>query len=156
MSEEKTKIDANIPAGWKRGGATDTFGAVAGPYYWREDGAPGVAFLAEQKHLNLAGMVHGGALLTLADMAIFDGFFKAGEQFYGVTVSLNSEFLAPGRPGDFIIGVGEPVRVGKSLLIGRGMLTAGDRTLLTFSGVLKRLNAPRGGAKETDAPSGSP
>ncbi|RZO67735.1 MAG: PaaI family thioesterase, partial [Parvularculaceae bacterium] len=57
----------------------------------------------------------------------------------GVTVTLNTEFLAPGQIGDFIIATGETTKVGGGLVFARGLITAEDRTLMSFSGALKRL-----------------
>lgn len=49
----------------------DDFTTLAGPLWSRlEAGAKRYAFLAEQKHLNRYGGVHGGMLLWLADKAL--------------------------------------------------------------------------------------
>ena len=60
-----------------------------------------------------------------------------------VTVSLSCEFTAPGQVGDFIESVAEVVRRTRSLTFVRGQVTAGDRTLLNYSAIVKRL--PRAG-----------
>jgi len=72
------------PDGWSLQSHSGTFSSHAGPYYFRKEGGPaGVAFYSEQHHANGLGVVHGGALLTLADMALWDicrrevGIFKA-------------------------------------------------------------------------------
>ena len=46
---------------------------AAGPFYLREDenGKMVAAFRAERKHMNAGGVVHGGALMTFADFALF-------------------------------------------------------------------------------------
>ena len=51
----------------------DPFELHAGPYYMRDgaDGRPMCAFRAEAKHMNAGGFMHGGALMTFADYALF-------------------------------------------------------------------------------------
>lgn len=116
----------------------ETFSYVAGPFYFRDAG-PGVGFYAEQHHCNMGGIVHGGALLTLADMALFNICFRAVGPFKGVTLTLNSEFLSSGEPGMFIEATGELIGGGKSILFARGLVSASGRRLMSFSGTLKRL-----------------
>lgn len=128
------------PDGWVLQRHIGTFSGHAGPYYFREDGpVPGVAFFAEPHHANLAGVVHGGALLTLADMALWDICRREIGIFKGVTVTLNSEFVGGGPVGEFIEATGETTRVGGKLLFARGLVTAKGETLLAFSGTLKKL-----------------
>ena len=126
------------PDGWALRPLPDSFGDTAGPYYFRLPGPiPGVGFYSETRHRNLANFVHGGALLSLADMALFDICHRARGAFRAVTVSLSSEFLAPAPIGAFIEATGEMMGGGKSLLFSRGMVSANGRALLSFSGTLK-------------------
>ncbi|MEO1014182.1 MAG: PaaI family thioesterase [Pseudomonadota bacterium] len=131
---------AAVPAGWKAVPRSDTFSGVAGPYYFREGDAPGVGFVAEKRHLNLGGIVHGGCLATLADMSLWDICRREIGPFRAVTVTLNTEFLAPGQLGEFIYAEGDALKTGKSLLFSRGVIRSGDRALMSFSGTLKRLD----------------
>lgn len=115
-----------------------TFSYLAGPFYFREGPMPGVAFYSEAHHCNMLGIVHGGALLTLADMALFNICFKALGPFKGVTLTLTSEFLNPGKPSMFIEAAGELTKAGKTMLFARGLVTAEGTPLLSFSGTLAR------------------
>ena len=133
------------PPGWKLQTLGETFAGRAGPFYWRQDGAPGVGFFSKPHHGNLGGVVHGGMLMTLADMALFNICWKALDGAMAVTVNLNSDFLRPGPIGAFIEASGELTKGGKSLLFARGMIRAGDQDLLAFSGTLKRLSRPAPG-----------
>ena len=137
-NEELYKFPA--PEGWVSKQVLDGFGYVAGPYYFRADPAtPGVGFYAEERHTNLRGIIHGGALLTLADMSLFDICFRKIGRFKAVTVTLNSEFLGAGPVGEFIEATGEMTGGGKSLLFARGIVTAKGKPLLSFLGTLKRF-----------------
>ncbi|MEE2691489.1 MAG: PaaI family thioesterase [Pseudomonadota bacterium] len=128
------------PEGWAIQHHLETFSGHAGPFYFREGPTPGVGFYAEPRHANLANIIHGGALLTLADMSLFDICFRALGRFKAVTVTLNSEFLGAGPVGAFIESTGEMTRSGKSLLFSRGLITAAGKPLMSFSGILKRLD----------------
>jgi uncharacterized protein (TIGR00369 family) len=118
----------------------DPFENRAGPFYWQqqEDGAHRFACRAEARHCNRHGIVHGGLMMTMIDLAMV----VAGKQSWEeqlVTVSLNSEFIAAGREGEVIEAAGELVRRTRSLAFVRGRVFVGDRTLLTASAVLKPL-----------------
>lgn len=128
------------PDGWELRSHSETFSGRAGPFYFRtEKEKPGVAFYSKPHHANLGGVIHGGALLTLADMSLWDICMREVGRFHGVTVTLNSEFVGPGPIGSFIVATGEPVKIGRKLMFARGIIKAGDVPILTFSGTLKRL-----------------
>jgi uncharacterized protein (TIGR00369 family) len=131
-----------VPEGWVLQSHRDTFSGHAGPFYFRSgvENPPGVGFLSEPRHANAIGMVHGGALLTLADMSLWDICRRASGPFNAVTLTLNSEFIAPGPVGRFIHATGEAVKIGKSIMFARGEVRCGEDILLTFSGSLKRIS----------------
>jgi acyl-coenzyme A thioesterase 13 len=129
------------PPGWVLQSHPQTFSAQAGPFYFRERGkVPGVGFFAEPHHANLGGIVHGGALMTLADMSLWDICRRVEGDFKAVTVTMNAEFIGAGPIGVFIEATGEMTKAGRSLLFARGLVTADGKSLLSFSGTLKRLS----------------
>jgi uncharacterized protein (TIGR00369 family) len=133
--------DFTPPEGWTLQSHTETFSGRAGPYYFREESpTPGVGFFARSEHMNLGGVIHGGALMTLADMSLWDICRRKVGPFRGVTVTMNAEFLRPGPTGCFVEATGETLAVGKRMLFARGLVTAKGKTLLSFSGSLKRLD----------------
>ncbi len=135
-------VNLAIPKGWKLQPFPDTFSAHAGPFYFRDyaEKEPGVGFFTEPHHANAGGIVHGGALMTLADMSLWDICRRVIGPFRAVTVCVNAEFIGPGPIGKFIMATGEPTKIGKSLLFARGMVTCEGEPLLAFSGTLKRVN----------------
>ncbi|MEO1242962.1 MAG: PaaI family thioesterase [Pseudomonadota bacterium] len=129
------------PPGWVLQSHPQTFSAHAGPFYFREKGeGPGVGFFSEPRHANLGGIVHGGALMTLADMSLWDICRRSEGNFKAVTVTMNAEFIGPGPVGAFIEAAGEMTKAGRSLLFARGLVTANGKSLLSFSGSLKRFS----------------
>ena len=141
MTEEKTSPKFRpAPDGWSMQSHLETFSGQSGPFYFRDAGEePGVGFFAEPRHANMGGVLHGGVLLTLADMALWDickreiGFFK------GVTVTMNAEFVGAGPIGGFIEATGEMVKAGGKLMFARGLISADGAPLMSFSGTLKRV-----------------
>lgn len=129
------------PEGWRQQSHSETFSGRAGPYYFREEGPrTGVGFFSEPHHANLGGVIHGGALMTLADMALWDICRREVGVFKGVTVTMNAEFLGPGPIGEFIEASGEMLRSGRRLMFARGLVTASGAPVMSFSGTLKRLD----------------
>ena len=127
--------------GWVLQDHIQTFSGHAGPFYLRENGPePGVGFFTKPHHANLGGVVHGGALMTLADMSLFDICFRALGRIKAVTVTMNAEFLGPGPIGEFIEATGEMTKAGKSLVFARGLITAKGKSVLSFSGSLKQIS----------------
>jgi uncharacterized protein (TIGR00369 family) len=127
-------------AGWSLWGA-DPFEHHAGPFYTRveEDGQVRCAFRAEPKHMNGGGFMHGGALMTFADYALFSLAGEALEGVGSVTAQLSGEFVDACVAGDLIEARGEVTRAGGSLVFVRGTITTAGRPLLTFSGIIKKV-----------------
>lgn len=138
----KTK-DARL-AGYRSWNGTDPFEDHAGPYFFRktETGEVLCAFEATPTHCNGGGFLHGGALMTFADYALF----AIGRDVLdgpSVTVSFNAEFTAAGRPGQLVEARGEVVQNTGSMVFLRGQVFCredeSERILLNFSGIVKRI-----------------
>lgn len=117
----------------------DPFEMRTGPFLWQH-GANGHRFAlrAETQHCNRQGIVHGGLMMTMVDLALAATAKEVIEDRF-VTISLNSEFVAAGQKGDIIEATGELIRRTRSLAFVRGQVFTGDRVLLTASGVFKKL-----------------
>lgn len=133
-------IAAGEWAGWTIWGS-DPFEHLTGPFYARtgEDGRMVCAFRAEVKHMNGHGSMHGGCLLTFADYALFCIGEDALRDTGSVTASLHGDFIDGAGVGEFIGASGEVVRAGGSMVFIRGLITTGDRTLMSFSGIVKKV-----------------
>jgi uncharacterized protein (TIGR00369 family) len=131
-------------AGWSVWQPGDPFEDHAGPFYSREEArgeGRGIVcgFMPETKNLNGFGAVHGGALMTFADFALFriPGGMSGG--MHGVTVAFTAEFLAPAYAGTILTARGETLRQGRSLVFVRGLISQGESAVLSFSGTIKRV-----------------
>ena len=127
-------------AGWSYWSDEPYESETVGRFYFRTDEAgPVVAFRSERKHMNAGGRVHGGCLLSLADVALFAIAQDEMQGDYGVTVSLASEFLNGAEEGALIEARGEVLRTGRSLIFVRLIITADGTACLNASGTIKRM-----------------
>ena len=117
---------------------------TAGPFYLKEDsdGKMVAAFRAQRKHMNAGGVVHGGALMTFADFALFALAHNSENDGYGVTVAFTSEFLSGALDGELIEARGEVMGGGRSITFVRGVITGDGRPVLNFSGTIKKRHKP--------------
>lgn len=60
-----------------------------------------------------------------------------------MTVSLDSTFIDGAYVGELVEATGEVVRAGKSLIFVRGQIHAGERVLMTYSGVIRKFQPRR-------------
>ena len=126
-------------AGWKHW-PDDPFERQAGPFYMRETEEGVVcAFRVQPHQVNGMGSVHGGCFMTFADFCLFGFAQEALGGAFGVTVSMNTEFLAGARIGQLVEARGEVLRAGGSLIFVRGVVTCEGQACLNFSGTIKRL-----------------
>jgi acyl-coenzyme A thioesterase PaaI-like protein len=88
---------------------------------------------------NLGNVVHGGAILTFIDMALFAGGRLAGLDIsHSVTLDLSAQFLAPaelGRPLDTSV---ELLRETKRLAFMRGLVEQEGAIVAAWSGTLRK------------------
>jgi acyl-coenzyme A thioesterase PaaI-like protein len=126
-------------AGWHTW-SRDAYETHNGPFWHRmeDDGTIRCAFRVENKHLNGGKNVHGGCFMSFADYCLFA---TAAPILEGpaVTLSFACEFLDAAREGELIEGVAEITRAGHSIVFLRGMLSSGERPVLSFSGSIKRV-----------------
>lgn len=110
-----------------------------GPFFFYMDGEhPRTAFRVKQQHCNAHDTVHGGVLMTFADYTLCMGALGGASESV-ITVSLNSEFTAPAFMGDLIVGRGQVMRRGKSIVFMRCELLANDQLVLVASAVVKLI-----------------
>lgn len=129
-------------AGWRRL-PTVRYSAALGPSWAiMRDGVLTVA-LEAQDHLandNL-GIVHGGAMMTFADMALGCAIGQANNfKTNFVTVQLSCNLVAAGRVGQLITCNPEIVRQTSSLIFVRGVIEAEGKPLASAEGIFKSLD----------------
>jgi acyl-coenzyme A thioesterase PaaI-like protein len=131
-----------VPEGFVAGADLDPAETHIGPFL-RRDGDEGVVIglRVAAHHCNEHGTLHGGVQMAMADYTIgTNARFGMGEEGT-MSVAFDSAFVDAGRLGDWVEGRARVVRRTGSMVFVRGELTVGERTLLTFSSVVKRLRA---------------
>jgi acyl-coenzyme A thioesterase PaaI-like protein len=128
--------------GWERL-PTHAFSAAIGSTWAK--GVPGertVALLAHDGIVNDYGaVVHGGALMTFADIALGMGTADAlpGQSY--VTVQLQYQFAGGATIGGLITCQPELVRKTSSLAFVRGLIKADDEVIGSAEGIFKAFAA---------------
>ena len=120
---------------------TGGFSGLIGPFWMRGAGADRViGFIAESRHgNNHLGTVHGGALMTFADISLGYAVVNALGGANCVPVQLQTQFVSSARMGEFITCRAELVRHSSQLVFMRGLISAGDRTVASADGIWKVL-----------------
>ena len=131
--------------GWERLDVAEGFTGHVGPY-WLKKSAQGesVGLVVAARHTNNhLGSLHGGALMSFADIGLGMGVVRVlgGDARRCVTTSLNTQFVAIAQVGEFVTIDPEVVRQGRQLVFVRGLIKAGDRTIASVEGIWKVLEA---------------
>jgi uncharacterized protein (TIGR00369 family) len=121
------------------------FNHFVGPIYRLSVDADGMGgrfgFIAEQKHMNSAGSVHGGMLMTFADVAMSQvtrlGVPRDTAPKSGGTVSLTADFVGPARLGELIEAKVRVTRRTRTIAFMSADIFCGDRPILVATGLWK-------------------
>ena len=121
----------------------DRYNATLGKLLVRGDGE-GRAWcrmFPDTRQSNLGDVVHGGAILTFIDMAMFAGGWMAGADLGpSVTLDLSAQFLAPARLGVALDCRVELLRESKRLAVMRGLVEQDGGAVAAWSGTLRKLS----------------
>ena len=117
------------------------FSGVVGPLWRRGTGTELViGFIAGAPHGNEhLGTVHGGVLMTFADVAFGFGVVQALGNANCATAQLQLHFVAAGRTGEFITCRPEVIKRTSQLVFMRGLIAAGEKTIASADGMWKVL-----------------
>ena len=128
------------PPGFTQTHLIDPFEIHVGPIY--EQGAKGVrrfAFIIDERHINMRGIIHGGMLMTFADAAFGQAAWDACDHARVVTLNMQSQFLAPAKAGDLVEVLPVLTRRTRSLMFLRGDFTVVGEAIFSVSSVWKIL-----------------
>lgn len=135
--------------GWLRWSLREQgrYNSTLGPMWVREreDGVVVVRTEPGRLQGNLANNVHGGAMLTQMDIALFVCARTKGALAHGpaVTLDLNTHFMGAGKVGVPLDVEVEVLRETGRLMFLRGLARQQDETVASFSGTIRKTPAPR-------------
>ena len=132
----------SVPEGFAPITRSSPFIDMVGPLYYRlgDDGLE-VGFLAEEKHCNSRGIVHGGLLSTVADIAL--GYSAGGYPDVNrpmVTTSMTVDFAGSARIGDWVVYRTDVQKVGRMAAFANTYAHVGDKRIVRASGVFSILD----------------
>lgn len=131
---------SDAPEGYAEVRLIDPFEIHVGPAFQAgEKGARRYAFRAEEHHCNLRGVVHGGMLMTLADMTLGQAVWDATGNAACVTLNMQTHFLKPAKAGDWIEVVPRITRRTKGTVFMGGDFTVAGEIVMTVQSVWKLL-----------------
>ena len=117
------------------------FNLTVGPLFRLPDAEGGAvtrfAFAVAEKHMNSAGSVHGGMLMSFMDVAMSRTSRAASGAPRCSTVSLTCDFVGPGRLGDLIEARVRVTRLTRTMVFLSGELRVGERVLLVANGLVE-------------------
>jgi uncharacterized protein (TIGR00369 family) len=140
MNDKVDGATAFDPAahGWEI--VTNTpFGDLVGPIWKRETPELRWAFVVEPKHLNRAGNLHGGMLMTFADQSMAMTARRATGVKRHATIELNTQFIETVRLGQFVEAHAEVVRATRSVVFMAVKMFVAGCIVVSANGIWKIL-----------------
>jgi uncharacterized protein (TIGR00369 family) len=135
-------VGEEIPEGFAPVARTSPLAELLGPIYSKGAGyGLSLALRAERKHSNMRGIVHGGVLAALADMALGYTLAFATDPPTGlVTASLTIDYAGAAKIGDWMHTRTDVQRQGGRLAFANCYIYVGEQRIVRASGVF--LAAP--------------
>lgn len=138
-------------AGWVRQQERTLLNLIGAVWRRDIDGAPSLGMVCEPQHDNGWGKMHGGMLMTLADVGLgaVVGRLRNADlppgaaRIQSPTIQLDVHFIGAVEMGDFVYSRAEALRLTKSLSFMRGTLHVGDRVIASAQGVFKSIAPAR-------------
>ena len=142
LTQARKQADQQVPEGYKlmSGSGHTPFLHHIGPLFYKKDelGKLVVAIQPQIWNLNGLGYVHGGCLMSLADFTMCSAAMQSREEAV-VSVNFDAQFINPATGSRLIECHAEVIRTAGSLVFLRGEVRSKTRTVLSYSGVAKRL-----------------
>lgn len=145
MTASFSYTDSPDHPGWMTWELSDQtrFNALFAPFLLRVDGAVArVRMTPRHAHTNLSGRLHGGALLSFIDIALFAasrgfGLIEAGT---AVTLDLSVQFIGAGAADGPIEAQVECLKETGNLLFLRGLVVQADAEtrIASFSATIRK------------------
>jgi acyl-coenzyme A thioesterase 13 len=128
---------SRLPEGFEPLFRSSPFVETVGPLYSRGSGsALAMGLRAERKHCNARGLVHGGVLATLADIALgYALAYASNPPLSLVTASLTLDFAGSAKEGDWLEARVDVQKSGSRLAFANCYISAGDQRIVRASAV---------------------
>jgi acyl-coenzyme A thioesterase 13 len=130
-----------IPEGFTRVVADDPYEVHNGLELHHDlgDGRVEVGLLADARHANEYGRVHGAVLMMLADAALCMNSRWHDSNEGAITVSATNNFVKGAMIGEFLQSRSHVVRRTRQFSFVNCDIIVGDRVCMTSTGIIKRM-----------------
>lgn len=132
--------DAAIPEGFVPAAIGGHFAVRNGPLYarWHADHLQ-LGFRVGPQHVNPMNACHGGMLATLADILLSSAAYyqTAMARHFLPTISLQVDYLAGAKLGDWVQGEADILRTTRNLIFSQGVLSVDGAPVLRASAIFK-------------------
>ena len=127
----------HVPAGFAPVTRTSPFSELLGPVYSTGSGLElSLGMHAQSKHSNMRGIVHGGVLAALADMALgYTLAFSSDPPTGLVTANLTIDYAGSAKIGDWMHTRTDVQRQGGRLAFANCYIYVGEQRIVRASGV---------------------
>ena len=136
--------NSDVPEGFGPLFRTSPLLDALGPFYGKGAGADlTIGLRVAEKHTNSRGMVHGGVLATIGDVAL--GYTMASSPDRprsALTASLTIDYVGSAKVGDWIEARVDKYKVGKTLAFANAYLTVDDTQVARVSAVFAVVSNP--------------
>jgi 2-hydroxychromene-2-carboxylate isomerase/acyl-coenzyme A thioesterase PaaI-like protein len=144
--EYSLKRKIKVPKGFEPFNLLSNFTERNGPMFRRIRGGDiTFAFRADARHLNPREVVHGGWLTSFVDVSMGQsGRFYMGRTGLSPTIHLETDFIAPIKPAQWVECQARLVSATRSMTFMEGVVTADGVTAARCSGIFKIFRDSRG------------
>jgi len=129
----------NVPDGYTPIESSNTFGAINGPIFEKKESDGWVrGFMPEERHSNMAGIVHGGMLMTFADILLARAVLELAKPPF-VTLRLVGDFVSPALKHNWVEGRARILSNDGGLYMVAGEVKSRSKLVLQVTGSFKQL-----------------
>lgn len=103
--------------------------------------APGYAeirLVADKRHTNPIGLIHGGIPFIIADAAMGNAIRGLG--MVGVTADISTAFTAAAKRGDTLVAKGKVLKAGKNMIFAEAYVYSGDNLIVHCKGTFYKIS----------------
>ena len=130
---------ARPPEGYESILSNSPFGWENGPIFERkvEEGVQR-GFRIAPRHINAGGALHGGMVMTFADILLATAVHAIAEPPF-VTVRLTTDFVGPAFEGEWVEGTAEAEPPVDGIIAVRGLIQVDERSVASVQGLFKAM-----------------
>lgn len=118
-----------------------------GPFYFRDEehGSVRCWMDTQHRHTNKGNALHGGFLMSFADMAYYGIAWRSLEETRAVTLTANFEFLGAGVPDVPVEAIGKVLKETGKLIFVHALVEQAGVPILSTSATLRKIRVSTGG-----------